>query len=83
MRVIDNLIISLQTIRNEIENDEDETLTKRLESARSGYDEWWRQRLTSDWVGEGPQEYEAPKTSDYFGQLLGIRRRKDKEEKGK
>jgi hypothetical protein len=83
VRVIDSLIASLHNMRNEIDKDEAEMLTKRLESARRGYNEWWRQRLTSDWVGEGPQDYEAPKVSDYFGQLLGIGRRKDKDEKEK
>ena len=76
VRVIDGVVASLQTLRNDIVNDETEALTKRLKRAQRGRDEWWRQRLTSDWVGEGPQEYEAPKVSDYFGQLLGMRRKK-------
>ena len=80
VRVIDGVIGSLQTIRNEIEKDESEILAKRLARARRGYDEWWRQRLTSDWVGEGPQEYDASNESDYFGRLLGIRKRKKEEE---
>ena len=76
VRVIDGVVASLQTLRNDIVNDETEALTKRLKRAQRGRDEWWRQRLTSDWVGEGPQEYEPPKVSDYFGQLLGMRRKK-------
>lgn len=80
VRVIDGVVASLQTLRNDIVNDEAEALTKRLERARRGRDEWWRQRLTSDWVGEGTQDYEAPKVSDYFGQLLGVRRRKKEED---
>lgn len=79
VRVIDGVVASLQILRNDIANDEAEALTKRLERARRGRDEWWRQRLTSEWVGEGTQDYEAPKVSDYFGQLLGVRRRKKEE----
>jgi hypothetical protein len=77
--VIDGVIASLQAIRNDIEGEDSELLAKRLARSRRGYDEWWRQRLTSDWVGEGSQDFDAPKTSDYFGQLLGIRKRKEKE----
>lgn len=80
VRVIDSVIASLQTIRNEINRDESDALDKHLASARGGYDEWWRQRLTSEWVGEGTQDFEAPKVSDYFGQLLGMRRRKEDKE---
>jgi len=76
VRVIDGVVASLQTLRNDIVNDE----AKRLERARRGRDEWWRQRLTSDWVGEGTKDYEAPRVSDYFGQLLGVRRRKKEED---
>lgn len=79
LRVIDGVIASLQAIRNDIEGKDSELLAKRLAHSRRGYDEWWRQRLTSDWVGEGSQDFDAPKTSDYFGQLLGIRKRKEKE----
>ena len=77
--VIDRVLASLQTIRDDIEKAESETLTKRLIQARRGYDEWWRQGLTSDWVGEAPQDYDAPTASEYYGQLLGIRRKKEED----
>ena len=80
VRVIDSVIASLQTIRNEIDQEQSDALIKRLASARGGYDEWWRQRQTSDWVGEGVQDFETPKTSDLFGQLLGMRKRREDKE---
>jgi prephenate dehydrogenase len=80
MRVIDGLIMGLHAIREDVEEQEGDQLAKLLESAQAGYREWWRQRLTSEWVGEGTQEFEAPGAAEYFGQMLGIRRRKkDKE----
>ena len=80
VRVIDGVIASLQTIRNEIDQEQSDALIKRLVSARGGYDEWWRQRQTSEWVGEGVQDFESPKTSDLFGQLLGMRKRREDKE---
>jgi prephenate dehydrogenase len=76
MRVIDGLIMGLHAIREDVEEQEGDQLAKLLESAQAGYREWWRQRLTSEWVGEGTQEFEAPGAAEYFGQMLGIRRRK-------
>jgi prephenate dehydrogenase len=71
LRTMDSLIASLQMIRNDIEQEDDKALDECLKRARQGREDWWRQRLSSDWVGEQPPEVYIPKSSDWFGRLIG------------
>jgi prephenate dehydrogenase len=72
LRVMDSLIATLHVIRSDIENEAEEALDERLARARRGREEWWKQRLTSDWVGEEAPAPETPSASEWFGRLLGI-----------
>jgi prephenate dehydrogenase len=71
LRVVDSLIASLQMIRNDIEREDVKALDERLARARQGREDWWKQRLSSDWAGEQPPEVYIPKSSDWFGRLIG------------
>ena len=75
LRVMDGLIAALQVIRSDIEDEAEEALDERLGRARRGREEWWKQRLTSDWVGEEPPAPETPNASEWFGRLLGLGRK--------
>jgi prephenate dehydrogenase len=72
LRVMDSLIAALQVIRSDIEDEAEEALDERLSRARRGREEWWKQRLTSDWVGEEAPAPETPTASEWFGRLLGL-----------
>lgn len=78
LRVIDGVLASLQSIRNDISDEDAEALQERLSRARRGREEWWKHRLTSRWPEEETHHIEAPTASDVFGRLLGLRRRKSK-----
>lgn len=80
LRMIDCVIASLQSIRNDIDKEDAEAIDERLKRARRNREEWWKQRLTANWIGEEVPTIEAPKTSDLFGRLLGIRRKPKDEE---
>ena len=71
LRMMDCLIAALHAIRNDIEDEDKAALDERLERARRGREDWWRQRQTSEWVGEQPPSVEIPTASDWFGRLLG------------
>ena len=76
MRVVDSTIASLQAIRNDIDNQDEEALKERLERARQGREKWWQQRQAGEWLnGEGVPTTEAPTSSDIFGRLLGLSRK--------
>jgi prephenate dehydrogenase len=76
LRVIDSLIASLQSIRSDIDGNNAESLEEKLRRAREGWESWWKQRQTANWVGEEAADVEVPKTSDWFGRLLGMGGRK-------
>lgn len=80
VRLLDELIASLQAMRAEIAQEDAATLEKRLAYARRGREEWWQQRLTGSWPEDEAPPVEMPTASELFGRLIGMRKR-DKDEK--
>lgn len=80
IRVVDGLIASLQTIRNDIEGNQADALEDRLKRAREGQERWWKERQSASWTGEEAPAVEMPKASDLFGRLLGMGGRRRNEE---
>jgi prephenate dehydrogenase len=78
LRTTDRLIASLQSMRNDLKNMEEEALTEKLERARSGRERWWMDRQSPDGVEEMRSAVEAPKSSDMFASLFGIRRKNNR-----
>jgi prephenate dehydrogenase len=80
LRVIDSLVAALQSIRQDIQQEQREMLTERLERAASGRERWWKERQKADWAGEElPQTKEPARPSNVLGNLLGFgSRRKGK-----
>jgi prephenate dehydrogenase len=75
IRLLDSLTASLQSIRNDIDNDDAEALDERFARVRRGREEWWEQRLSSTWSGEEVPQVETPSASEWFGRILGLGRR--------
>jgi prephenate dehydrogenase len=78
LRVIDSAIAALQSIRGDIQTQNNQALLDKLERAAHGRETWWRVRQVGDWAGEELVPVEAPKSSDVFGNLLGFRRKPKK-----
>jgi prephenate dehydrogenase len=77
IRTIDDVIDALQTLRDDIDGDDNESLESSLERARRGRDLWWVQRQAADWVSDDmPVTASTSGGSEFFGRLLGIRSRK-------
>ena len=76
-RTIDGVIAALQALRNDIDDDDNESLEARLERARKGRELWWLQRQAADWAAEEmPATATPPGGSEFFGRLFGMRSRK-------
>jgi prephenate dehydrogenase len=78
LRVLDSLIASLQSIRADIQAQDAKALDERLGRARRGREEWLKQRMAANWLEEELPPAETPTASEWFGRLLGLRRKKDK-----
>lgn len=78
LRVMDGMIASLQALRNDIANEDNQALEDRLERARQGGEVWWSQRQAADWSEDTSTAPEVSASSEIFGRLLGIRSRKKK-----
>jgi len=77
LRVLDGLIASLQSIRNDIHTQDAKALDERLARARRGREEWLKQRTAANWLEEDLPPAETPTSSEWFGRLLGIRKKRD------
>mgnify|MGYP001825475859 CR=1 FL=1 len=77
-RALDSLIVSLQAIRSDIGQDNEEGLDARLIRAREGREIWWDQRLNTNWEEASSANVDMPTGSEFFGRLLGIRRKPKK-----
>jgi len=70
LRVLNSVIASIETMRDDIAAEQADTLTKRLERARKGRDQWWKERHPEENKRESPL-YEKPSVaSSLFGNLL-------------
>jgi prephenate dehydrogenase len=81
VRLLDELVASLQAMRAEIAGEDSVGLSRRLEHARIGREEWWSQRLADRWPGDETPSVKAPTTAEVFGQLIGLRKRQQKDKK--
>ncbi len=71
VRVLDSVIASLQTLREDINREDAEMLTERLERAQKGRQRWWKERQEANWAAEGrPKMEKSSAASSIFGDLL-------------
>jgi len=49
-RVLDEMIVSLEELRDYVKGSENEKLFELLEHARSGRSKWWQERKKGDWL---------------------------------
>ncbi len=76
VRVIDSAIASLNAMRNDLLNEDDQALEERLVRAREGRQVWLQGRMVADWAAEETTTVEAPTASELFGRFIGVGRKK-------
>jgi hypothetical protein len=81
IRLLDELVASLQAMRVDIAGDDPAGLNQCLENARHGREEWWNQRLSDRWPEDEAPSVKAPTSAEIFGQLIGLRKRQQKDNK--
>ena len=81
VRLLDELVASLQAMRAEIAGEDSPGLNRRLEHARHGREEWWNQRLASRWPEDEAPSVKPPTSAEIFGSLIGLRKRQVRDKK--
>lgn len=76
LRTIDGFIGSLQSLRSDINDNDQEKLRDRLQRAYQGREMWWRERMSADWTNGQLPTAELPTASEIFGRLLGLGRKR-------
>lgn len=77
LRGIDALIENLSDLREDVRNQDAVALTRRLEHARQGHERWLSERKAANWgAAERASKMETPTVQDFFGRMIGMRRRR-------
>jgi len=78
LRVLNSVIASLENLRDDIDRQDSETLTRRLEHAHKGRDQWWLNRYPEEYHKVAPAIEKPSMASAFFGNLLRTGGRKSK-----
>lgn len=76
LRVVTDALLSLETLRTMIEQDDEEALLKWLEHTRSERETWWKSRLSKEWQKDDILDTGMPTAGGVMGRLLGFGGRK-------
>jgi len=79
LRVLDETILTLRALRSDIEAQNGNSLSVRLEQARQSRERWWKERQSADWVSESMPKFEMPENPGLLGRLFGTFGRKPKQ----
>ena len=86
VRVLDDYIATLKSLRDEIDGEEKKSLRARLDRILKGLNQWRRARADGDWQSIESLEQEIPTFSDLWlqqlglGKLLRLRKKKTEED---
>jgi prephenate dehydrogenase len=72
VRVLDEYIATLQSLRDELEGEEEKNLQVRLERILNARAQWRRARADGDWQSIESLEQEIPTFNDLWRQQLGL-----------
>ena len=72
VRVLDEYIGALKSLRDEIDGEEKKSLQDHLDRILKGRTQWRRARADGDWVAIESLEHEIPTFSDLWMQQLGL-----------
>jgi prephenate dehydrogenase len=75
LRVLDNAITALSTLRMDVQNQEGESLDEWLKRAFESRERWWNERQEGNWIEDGTPTVDVPEMPGFFGRMLGIGRK--------
>jgi hypothetical protein len=76
LRVMDDLILSLQQLRSSIHEENPKVLKDDVENAQKSYHEWLKKRSSGSWEKQGSAK--VPTASESMGRLFGLGRKNKK-----
>jgi prephenate dehydrogenase len=76
LRVLDNLALELELLHQVLQNEDQETLTRWISSARQARSEWLKLRRVANW-SERQSQPTLPTPGEMLGQIIGVRKKKD------
>jgi prephenate dehydrogenase len=79
VRVLNAYITSLLRLRDEINENDREALSKQLEAALQGRDHWFEERLAADWLNKERERVNIPSVGEqvshtFFGSMFSKRK---------
>jgi len=80
IRVLDGIIASLSELRNDIDGERQDELSKRLKLADDGHETWLGGRLSANW-DEGGQEEASFEYQTFWERYFGARKRSKQDKK--
>ncbi len=75
LRVLDNAIAALSSLRNVVEKQEEASLDEWLRNAYEGHERWWKERQAGDWIEDGNPTVDVPEMPSFLGRMFGIGRK--------
>lgn len=75
LRVLDNLLAELETLRDALSGQDAEALAKWIEHAQKNRQEWWAQRKLANW-GAPARTEPLPTSGEVLGRLIGLGKKK-------
>jgi hypothetical protein len=68
---LDSAIAALNAIRNDIDQNDNDSLNERLTRAREGRDAWWKGRRNREWVQDGVHPLDIPPQQSLISRWFG------------
>lgn len=75
LRVLDNALAALRALRDDLDQRNLSSLEERLSHAREARQEWLKGRQSMEWINTSQPPFEPPSVADWFGSLIGMRRK--------
>jgi prephenate dehydrogenase len=81
LRMLDSVMASMQAMRNDIDQKNEDALNERLNRAFLGRSKWWQERQSGEWSSDGAAKLEMPEAGGFLGRMFGMSRKSDKSKK--
>lgn len=71
LRMLDSAIAALHALRNDIQDNNEESMNERVKRAFLGRQKWWAERQTGEWTGDGLPKVDMPASGGILARMFG------------
>jgi hypothetical protein len=79
LRMLDSSMAALNALRGDIDENDEKSLSERLERARQGRLRWWVERQAGDWTYESMSKVDLPENPGMMARFFGLGRKPKRE----